>query len=81
MGGPDYFGVRLDGSGVHFCGQPVTGKVILQTDEELTNIKLVTVKLKGEGDVHWTERVRFNELYLHVVIYIYNLSLYISKFK
>ena len=57
MGGPDYFGVRLDGSGVHFCGQPVTGKVILQTDEELTNIKLVTVKLKGEGDVHWTERV------------------------
>ena len=57
MGGPDYFGVRLDGSGVHFCGQPVTGKVILQTDEELTNIKVVTVKLKGEGDVHWTERV------------------------
>ena len=57
MGGPDYFGLRLDGGGVHFCGQPVTGKVILQTDEELTNIKTVTVKLKGEGDVHWTERV------------------------
>ena len=57
MGGTDYFGLRLDGEGVHFCGQLVTGKVILQTDEELTNINKIKVKLKGEGDVHWTERV------------------------
>ena len=57
MGGPDVFGVRLDGGGVHFCGQHISGTVIIQTDEELTNIKTVTVKLKGEGDVHWTERV------------------------
>ena len=63
MGGPDVFGLRLDGSGVHFCGQSVTGKVILQTDEELSNIKKLTVKLKGEGDVHWTERVSFNKLH------------------
>ena len=63
MGGPDVFGVRLDGGGVLFCGQTISGKVILQTDEELTNIKTVTVKFKGEGDVHWTERVVLIDVY------------------
>lgn len=54
---PDFFGVKLDGSEVYFGGQTVTGKVILQTDEDLTLIESIKVKLKGEGDVHWTERV------------------------
>ena len=54
---PDFFGVKLDGSEVYFGGQTVTGKVILQTDKDLTLIESIKVKLKGEGDVHWTERV------------------------
>ena len=78
MGGPDYFGIRLDGGGVHFCGQPVTGKVILQTDEELTNIKTVTVKLKGEGDVHWTERVSCTSHKIRVSISEHNFLMLLS---
>ena len=78
---PDFFGVKLDGSGVYFGGQTVTGKVILQTDEELTNIKLVTVKLKGEGDVHWTERVcRFLIYVSGLLCVLIHLSLCISTF-
>ena len=57
MGGPDVFGLRLDGSGIHFSGQTINGQVILETGEQLTNIKSVTVKVKGVGEVHWTERV------------------------
>ena len=59
MGGPDFLDLRLDGGDVYICGQTVTGQVIVKTKEELTNIKAVTVTLKGEGDVHWEERVSF----------------------
>ena len=72
MGGPEFFGLRLDGGDIYFCGQTVTGKVILQTNEELTNIKTVTVKLKGEGDVHWEERVSFTIFRFGFNMYPYN---------
>lgn len=57
MGEPDKFKLHLDGSGVYFGGQTVSGHVILETSEELTNIKSVDVKLKGEGEVEWEESV------------------------
>ena len=56
----EYFGITLEWptGGTYYAGQTVNGQVILETNEELTNIKFVKVKIKGIGDVHWTERVR-----------------------
>ena len=61
--------------------------MILQTDEELTNIKTVTVKLKGEGDVHWTERVSCTSyetrvsISEHMTILMYFVLIYKSMFN
>ena len=57
MGGPDVFGLKVGGPGIYFSGQTINGQVILETGEELTNIKSVEIKIKGKGEVHWTERV------------------------
>ena len=57
MGGPDVFELKVDGSGVYFSGQTINGQVILETGEELTNITAVEIKIRGKGEVHWTEEV------------------------
>jgi hypothetical protein len=57
MGGPDVFELKVEGSGVYFSGQTISGQVILASGEELTNIKSVTIKIKGKGEVDWTEQV------------------------
>ena len=55
----DFFGITIEGSSeTYSSGQTVNGQVLLDTREELTNIKFIKVKIKGIGDVHWTERVR-----------------------
>ena len=58
MGGPDVFHLVVSGSGIYFSGQVVSGQVILETCEDLDNIKSVKVKMKGKGEVHWSEQVR-----------------------
>ena len=57
MGGLDAFEVQLGGAGIYFSGQTLQGQIILDISEEQTNIKTVTVKLKGKGEVHWSEQV------------------------
>lgn len=57
MGGLDDFGLNLEGPGLYFSNQTVNGQIIVSASEELTNIKSVSVKIKGKGEVHWTERV------------------------
>ena len=65
----DFFGITIEGaSEPYYSGQTVNGQVLLDTREEITNIKFVKVKIKGIGDVHWTERVRLKVfLYLFIV--------------
>ena len=57
MGGLEKFGLHLEGPGIYFGGQTVNGQVILETSYELNNVKSVNIKIKGEGEVHWTEQV------------------------
>ena len=57
--------VRLDNElPNYFCGQTVSGNVILQTFKDLTNIEL-KVQLQGGGNVHWKEQVGIIELYIN----------------
>ena len=64
MGGLNAFDLVVVGSGIYFSGQPVNGQVIIDTSEELTNIKSVKVKIKGKGEVHWTERVTLDSVFI-----------------
>ena len=41
----------------------VNGQIIVDASEEQTNIKSVEVKLKGKGEVHFTETVRCEMIY------------------
>ena len=56
----DVFQLVLGGPGIYFAGQPVYGHVLVHTSEVLYNIKSVQVKIKGEGEVHWSEEVSTN---------------------
>jgi len=57
MGGLNFLGLNIEGPGIYFGGQTVNGQVIVDASEEQTNIKSVEVKLKGKGEVHFTETV------------------------
>ena len=57
MGGLDAFELVIAGPGIYFAGQTVYGHIIVQASEVLTNIKTVQIKMKGKGEVHWTEQV------------------------
>ena len=60
MSGLDVFQLVLGGPGIYFTGQSVYGHVIVHTSEVLYNIKSVQVKIKGKGEVNWTEKVSTN---------------------
>ena len=63
MGGLNFLGLNIEGPGIYFGGQTVNGQVIVDASEEQTNIKSVEVKLKGKGEVHFTETVRCDIIY------------------
>ena len=70
----EVFELVMEGSCTgYYSGQTVKGQVILETREELINIKFVKVKIKGIGDVHWTERVRGDAFLL---LFIVNIACY-----
>ena len=58
MGGPDSFHVQLQGPGIYFGGQVIQGQVLINSCEEMSNVKNVQIKLTGFGEVHWTEQER-----------------------
>jgi len=63
MGGLNFLGLNIEGPGIYFGGQTVNGQVIVDASDEQTNIKSVEVKLKGKGEVHFTETVRCEMIY------------------
>ena len=66
MGGLNFLGLNIEGPGIYFGGQTVNGQVIVDASEEQTNIKSVEVKLKGKGEVHFTETVRCDMIYFDI---------------
>ena len=57
MGGLDAFELIIAGPGIYYSGQTVQGHVIVHASEVLDNIKSVQIKIKGKGELRWTEQV------------------------
>ena len=56
MVGPDIFQLQVQGDGIFFGGQTIQGHVEINCFETISNVKIVHVKLKGLGKVHWKSK-------------------------
>ena len=61
MGGLDAFKLVIAGPGIYYSGQTVEGHVVVHASEVLDNIKSVQIKIKGKGEVYWTEQVNMQK--------------------